>query len=138
MQSSRTTGSRFINIRFNAEPPSIHIEEGGAIFASGDPPTFNVDNAAQKTFSTNLPIDKWKSLQPVDILVTCSHTDFKIYLNGELIKSINYWHDFSDPVQPFPTLKKLGWKALNNAKFSKISWTYGKSILSTTLFVIYI
>ena len=130
LESSPPAGNRFINIRMNAEPPQVFIEEGGTSFgerrASDEPPTFVSANADQRTSINNLPITEWNPFKPVDILVTCTRSDFNVHFNGKLIKSIQYWHDVSDPVEPMPSITKLGWKTINNAKISKVSWTYGK------------
>ena len=126
VESSPAAGTRFINIRLNAEPPSISIDEGGTDFGDGSPPTFDPLTANSQIVVTNLPISEWKPLEAVDLLVTCTETNFKVHLNGQWLRSISYWHDPSDSEAPIPTITKLGWKTLNNAEISKVSWTYGK------------
>ena len=116
----------------NSEPPLIYIDEGdnsgppNKKFGDGDPPAFDPLNARNQIVVTNLPIIEWKANEAADLLVTCTETNFKIHLNGQFLKSINYWHDSSDADEPVPTITRLGWKTVNNAVISKVSWTYGK------------
>ena len=76
----------------------------------------------------DLPITEWNELQPVDLLIRCTQGDFKMYLNGKHIKTFtsNYWHA-DDGTLPKPY--QLTWTTVNDAKLTKLAWTYSKDIV---------
>ena len=123
LQATRATSARYINIRIDAEPLSMHIDEGGANFREY---SFDPSKAEYQGTVSDLPITKWSIFETVDILITCTNSDFGIYFNGKLVKSIYNWHAPVNSDNTVPVLTMIGWKTSNAAKITKASWTYGK------------
>ena len=123
-KSGDTAGSyRYLNIRLKGEPPSIVIGEGGdSYFAS----SFTDSSADQTTsvLESDLPINHMTEREPVDLLITCSQSDFEIYFNGQMVKRISYWHNPTD--RTFPSIQKISWEEKFNSKITKVSWTFSK------------
>ena len=124
MSWNKDQNERFLKIRVKAEPLEIYIEEG-------DQKNLDESNAREKIFVTNLPIRQWKNLEPIDLLLTCTQMDFSLHFNGKLVKSITNWHDDSS----VPMIRQIGWKMKNIAKLSKVSWTYGKILSFSKLYL---
>ena len=103
-------------------PPSIVISEGTNNLAQTD--------SADQTMTvsgSDIPIDKWRQYQAVDLLIACSQSEFKLYFNGKYIKSVPYWHDVTDGSTPsIWNARTRIQSSVDDGKITKFSWTYGK------------
>ena len=122
----QTGRTRCLHIHINGDPAlSVVIREGDQSFCTGG---FS-DSSKSDIWSipgSDIPIEKWNELEPIDLLILCTQSDFKFHFNGKLIKSVSssFWHNPSDG--SYPTITQIDWRAKHNAKFTKLAWTYGK------------
>ena len=118
---------RIMNVQLHSQDHSVVIREGG--FKASLQGTAASTEDASKTWSVTeneIPIENWDNLQPVDLLILCTQSNFKFYLNGKHIKSLSSpnWHNSNNG--SFPNMQGVKWSIDDNVKVTKLAWTYGK------------
>ena len=90
--------------------------------------SFSDSSADQTTtvLESDLPMNKMTERNPVDLLISCTQSDFEIYFNGQLVKRVSYWHN--PTLGAFPIIRKISWEEKFNAKITKVSWTFSECI----------
>ena len=87
-----------------------------------------VGNSIESQFDyewNELDFNDWKEFESVDLIVRCTQGDFKIYLNGKLVKTLasEHWHPDTGEL-PMP------WAIFvdpqGTTKFTKLQWTFSK------------
>ena len=105
-------------MKFFGDPAlSVVIKEGDQTFCTNG----YSDSSKSDIWSipaSDIPIEKWNELEPIDLLILCTRSDFKLHYNGKLIKSISstFWHNPSDG--SYPNIAHIDWRAKHNAKFT--------------------
>ena len=120
-----------MHVQLQTQDHSVVIREGGTSFEATLKGTIAKYTEASSTWAvteSDLPIENWDDLQPVDLLILCTQSDFKFYLNGKHIKSISdpsgYWHNSYNG--SYPSINLVKWRVDHNVKVTKLAWTYGK------------
>ena len=112
---------RYLHIEIKGGTASVVIREGSSNFAAN---SFSCCSDTSITVSgSNLPIKTLGQSQPVDLLISCTESEFKFYFNGQYFKSISTLHNPSDG--SFPLIEELK-PSVDYGRLTKLSWTYGK------------
>ena len=87
-----------------------------------------VANSEQSRFDfewNELDFNDWKEFESVDLIVRCTQGDFKIYLNGKLVKTLasENWHPATGEL---PKPEKIRVDPQGTTKFTKLQWTFSK------------
>ena len=118
-----------MHVQLETRAHSVIIREGDTSFEASIRGTTASTADAFSTLSVSeseLPIENWDNLQPVDLLILCTQSDFKFYLNGKHIKSLSspFWHNSYNG--SYPNIVRIKWVVDDNVKVTKTAWTYGK------------
>ena len=120
---------RHIHVQLQTQDRSLVIREGDSNFAASFEGTKASSTDASDILSvpeSELPIENWGKLQAVDLLILCTASDFKFYLNGKHVKSLSsqFWHNSMDG--SYPNIEAVKWRFDDNVEGTKLAWTYGK------------
>ena len=118
-----------MHVQLQTQDHSVVIREGGPSLKASVRGTIVSATEATKTVpvtENELPITNWDDLQPVDLLILCTPSDFKFYFNGKYIKSFSseYWHNPNNG--SYPNIDVVKWRVDHNVQVTKLAWTYGK------------
>ena len=94
-----------------------------------------VANSEQSRFDfewNELGFNDWKEFESVDLIVRCTQGDFKIYLNGKLVKTLasENWHPATGEL---PRPWKIEVDPEGTTKLTKLQWTFSKNFFSSNI-----
>ena len=120
---------RHIHVQIRTQDHSVVVREGDSTFASsfGSAEASSADASDTQSVPENaLPIENWDELQPFDLLIRCTPSDFRLYLNGKFIKTLSWptWHDPS--AGTYPSIQEVKWRGDEYVRVTKLAWTFGK------------